>query len=74
LKHLFYGLLKAYWHHPIQADFKTQVWWYHMTVILFQNCPQRYGKLVSYIILVSRVQKIVVTSAWDLRACVNRDW
>ena len=25
LKHLFYGLLKAYWHRPITADFKTQV-------------------------------------------------
>ena len=25
LKHLFYGLLKAYWHHPILTDFKTQV-------------------------------------------------
>ncbi|XP_028398244.1 E3 ubiquitin-protein ligase RNF123-like [Dendronephthya gigantea] len=24
LKHLFYGLLKAYWHRPVLADFKTQ--------------------------------------------------
>ena len=25
LKHLFYGLLKSYWHRPVLADFKTQV-------------------------------------------------
>ncbi|XP_046839611.1 E3 ubiquitin-protein ligase RNF123-like [Xenia sp. Carnegie-2017] len=24
LKHLFYGLLKVYWHRPVLADFKTQ--------------------------------------------------
>lgn len=34
LKHLFYGLLKAYWHRPVLADFKTQVWQKNMILVI----------------------------------------